>query len=166
MKKLILLLLVSFSLNSFSQQSTLEWHTDVKKSIEISLETKKPIMLFFTGSDWCGWCKKLVREVYKTPQFSKWAKNNVVLLDLDFNRNFQQKINNAKQGKVKLSENENMIIDLSRTFGVRGYPTIWFVNAAKSSSGEVKLIEIGSTGYVAGGPTKWIESAEKILSNK
>ena len=86
MKKLILLLFVAFSFQSFSQHIGNEWNTDMNKSIEISLDTKKPIMLFFTGSDWCGWCKKLVREVYDKPEFKKWAEKNVVLVEIDFPR--------------------------------------------------------------------------------
>ena len=48
----------------------------MNKAIQISQQTGKPLMLFFTGSDWCGWCKRLVKEVYKTPEFNKWAKKN------------------------------------------------------------------------------------------
>ena len=51
-------------------------------------------------------------------------------------------------------------------FGVRGYPTIWFVNPVKTDKGQVNLSQLGSTGYVAGGPTKWIAAANKILNNK
>ena len=51
-------------------------------------------------------------------------------------------------------------------FGVRGYPTIWFVKPEANNQATVNLSQLGSTGYVAGGPTKWIESAEKILSKK
>ena len=49
-------------------------------------------------------------------------------------------------------------------FGVRGYPTIWFVKPeTKNQEISVNLSQLGSTGYVAGGPSKWIESAEKIF---
>tara|TARA_Y100001954_G_C15692563_1_gene543575 strand:+ start:58 stop:525 length:468 start_codon:yes stop_codon:yes gene_type:complete len=155
MKKLILLLFVSFSLNSFSQQSSLEWHTDMNKAIEISVKTQKPMLLFFTGSDWCGWCKRLVKEVYNKPEFEKWAKNNVVLVEIDFPR------------KSKLSEEiQKQNRELQQMFGVRGYPTIWFVNPETKNQASVNLSQLGSTGYVAGGPSKWIESAEKILSKK
>tara|TARA_B100000674_G_scaffold104828_1_gene76850 strand:- start:1660 stop:2163 length:504 start_codon:yes stop_codon:yes gene_type:complete len=155
MKKLILLLLVSFSLNSFSQQSTLEWHTDMNKAIEISVKTQKPMLLFFTGSDWCGWCKRLVKEVYDKPEFAKWAKNNVVLVEIDFPRRSKLSEETQKQNR-----------ELQQMFGVRGYPTIWFVKPETKNQASVNLSQLGSTGYVAGGPTKWIESAEKILSNK
>jgi len=155
MKKLILLLFVSFSLNSFSQQSSLDWHTDMNKAIEISVKTQKPMLLFFTGSDWCGWCKRLVKEVYDRPEFAKWAKNNVVLVEIDFPRRSKLSEETQKQNR-----------ELQQMFGVRGYPTIWFVKPETKNQASVNLSQLGSTGYVAGGPTKWIESAEKILSNK
>ena len=155
MKKFILLLFVSFSLNSFSQQSSLDWHTDMNKAIEISVKTQKPMLLFFTGSDWCGWCKRLVKEVYDKPEFAKWAKNNVVLVEIDFPRRSKLSEETQKQNR-----------ELQQMFGVRGYPTIWFVKPETKNQASVNLSQLGSTGYVAGGPTKWIESAEKILSNK
>ena len=155
MKKLILLLFVAFSFNSLSQESNAEWHTDMNKAIEVSLKSKKPMLLFFTGSDWCGWCKRLVREVYNKPEFKKWAKRNVVLVELDFPRGTKLAPSIQKQNR-----------ELQQMFGVRGYPTIWFVKPEKSSQEKVNLSQIGSTGYVAGGPIKWIEAAENILKKK
>lgn len=127
----------------------------MNKSIQTSLETNKPIMLFFTGSDWCGWCKKLVREVYVKPEFKAWANKNVVLVEIDFPRRSKLSDQIQKQNR-----------DLQQMFGVRGYPTIWFVNPVKTDKGQVNLSQLGSTGYVAGGPTKWIAAANKILNSK
>ena len=155
MKKLIFLLIVTFSLNSFSQHNSVDWNTDMNKSIELSEKTGKPILLFFTGSDWCGWCKKLVREIFAKPEFSKWAKENVILVEIDFPR------------KTKLSaELQKQNRSLQQMFGVRGYPTVWFVQPEKSNDGQVNLTKIGSTGYVAGGPSKWIAAANQILKKK
>ena len=155
MKKLIFLLIVTFSLNSFSQHNSVDWNTDMNKSIELSEKTGKPILLFFTGSDWCGWCKKLVREVFAKPEFAKWAKENVILVEIDFPR------------KTKLSaELQKQNRSLQQMFGVRGYPTVWFVQPEKSNDGQVNLTKIGSTGYVAGGPSKWIAAANQILKKK
>ena len=67
MKKLILLLFVAFSFNSLSQESNVEWHTDMNKAIEVSMKSKKPMLLFFTGSDWCGWCKRMDLSTFKDP---------------------------------------------------------------------------------------------------
>lgn len=68
------------------EKNKLEWHTDLKTVVEISEKNDKPILMFFTGSDWCGWCKKLQAEVFYKEEFADWAKDNVVLLELDFPR--------------------------------------------------------------------------------
>ena len=155
MKKLILPILISIASLSFSQSINNEWHTEMNNALEVSFKTKKPLMLFFTGSDWCGWCKKLVKEVYKTSEFSRWAKKNVVLVDIDFPK------------RTKLSaELEKQNRELAQIFGVRGYPTIWFVNPSIAEDGKVNLEKIGKTGYVRGGPTAWINSADLILNKK
>ena len=53
-------------------------------------------------------------------------------------------------------------------FGVRGYPTVWFVSPVKQKDGRFNIIDnkLGSTGYVAGGPTKWISVANQFLKKK
>ena len=97
----------------------LVWETDIYKSIERSNKEKKPIFLFFTGSDWCGWCIRLQNEVFKTPEFIVWAKQNVVLVDLDFPRRTPQAEN------LKAQNNS-----LQQTFAVQGFPSVRIVNAA------------------------------------
>ena len=153
MKKLVItLFLVLGSMTIEAQEVT--WHTDMNKATEISKKTKKPLLLFFTGSDWCGWCIRLQKEVLKTPEFAKWAKDNVVLVELDFPRRTPQSPEIVKQNA-----------ELQQTFGVRGYPTVWLVNPIKKD-GKTSLEQLGSTGYVAGGPSAWLAVADKILANK
>src|SRR4028118_172585 len=85
MKKFIItLLLIVGSMSVQAQELT--WHTDMDKAIAIAKKSKKPLLLFFTGSDWCGWCIRLQKEVLHTPEFAKWANENVVLVELDFPR--------------------------------------------------------------------------------
>ena len=154
MKKIILFILVAFfSLTTYAQELT--WHTDMAKASELSLKKKKPMLLFFTGSDWCGWCIRLQKEVLQTPEFAKWAKKNVILVELDFPKRTPQDENLRVQ-------NQN----LQQMFGIRGYPTIWFVSPEKTKEGKMNLKGLGSTGYVAGGPTKWLDGASKIVANK
>ena len=86
MNKLIVFVFLIFFQNLQSQQSKLNWHTDLNKAVNISFSEKKPIMLFFTGSDWCGWCIRLKKEVFNYPEFENWSKENVVLVELDFPR--------------------------------------------------------------------------------
>jgi thioredoxin-related protein len=149
MKKiLIAFLLVAGSVTMQAQD--LVWHTDVKEAMKVSKKEKKPIMLFFTGSDWCGWCIRLQKEVFKTPEFTKWAKDNVVLVELDFPRRTPQTPQNAQ---------------LQQTFQVMGYPTVWFVNATEKDK-QVNFDKLGTTGYVAGGPTAWLDVANKFIVKK
>ena len=69
MKKIFLTLFLV--LGSFTiQAQELTWETDINKAIEVSKKTKKPLLLFFTGSDWCGWCIRLQNEVLKKPEFA------------------------------------------------------------------------------------------------
>ena len=73
------------------------WLVDLDEAYEISIKEKKPILANFTGSDWCGWCKKLDADVFSKPEFQAWAKENVVLLELDFPRRFQIPAKNQQQ---------------------------------------------------------------------
>ena len=109
-------------------------------------------MLFFTGSDWCGWCIKLQKAVFSKPDFVKWATKNVVLVELDFPRR-------TKISEELTAQNRN----LQQMFGVRGYPTVWLVTPT-ISDGKVNFNKLGSQGYVRGGPSAWIAGANKILS--
>ena len=152
MKKYISILLLFLSINVFSQEGDLEWHTDLNKAIEISIESEKPLFMFFTGSDWCGWCIRLQKEVFFKPDFVKWAKENLVLVELDFPR--RKKLEESLK-----QQNEN----LRQMFAVRGYPTGWFV-IPEIEENKVNFKRLGSQGYVAGGPKNWIDGANKILS--
>ena len=154
MKNLLVILLVALSLNGFAQQKELVWHTDVNKAIELSVKTEKPLFMFFTGSDWCGWCKRLVKEVFIKPEFATWATKNVVLVELDFPR--RTKLPEATQKQNR---------ELGQMFGVRGYPTIWFVTP-EVTDGKVNFNKLGSQGYVAGGTSAWIAGANKIVKPK
>jgi len=153
MKKTLLTLL--FILGSYAVEAQeLVWNNNLKNSIEISNKTKKPLLLFFTGSDWCGWCIRLQTEVFKTPEFKKWANENVVLVELDFPRR------TALSPELTTQNNE-----LQQFFAVQGYPTVWFVNASRVD-GKTNFDKLGSTGYLAGGPTAWLNVANGIIKKK
>jgi protein disulfide-isomerase len=124
----------------------LQWLTDLSKAEEQAKAEKKVIMLDFTGSDWCGWCIKLNREVFSQADFAKYAKDNLVLVEVDFPHAKKQseelkKANQALQEKYKID----------------GYPTIIVLDAAGK--------KIGETGYVEGGPKAFIAELEKLRKN-
>ncbi|KLT71502.1 MULTISPECIES: thioredoxin family protein [Flavobacterium] len=153
MKKIFLI--AFFLVGAFvAQAQELKWHTDVKEAIAISNKENKPMLLFFTGSDWCGWCIRLQNEVLKTAEFSKWASQNVVLVELDYPRRTPQ-----------TPELKNQNNELQQAFGIQGFPTIYFTSA-ESKDGKVNFKGLGHTGYVAGGPTAWLAVAEGIVHPK
>lgn len=142
MKKLFSTLFALFFAMSVMAQhgGGLEWHTDLMKVHEMSMATHKPIFGFFTGSDWCGWCHKLERDVFSKPEFISWAKANVILLELDFPR--------AKQLPQELQQQNN---SLQQAFQVQGYPTIWYFSMTKdATSGKMNINAYGNQGYPSG----------------
>ena len=152
MKKLLFILLFFIAISLNAQE--LSWETDMTKAVERAEKEHKVIMLFFTGSDWCGWCVRLQNEVFKQVDFKSWAQEKVVLVELDFPRNTPQ------SESIKIQN-----VTLSQMFEIKGYPTVWFVKPSKSGE-KINLEKIGSTGYVAGGPGAWLLGANQILGVK
>jgi len=153
MKKIFITLLLVVSAVTTQAQDGQKWYTDLNKAIEASRQEQKPLFLFFTGSDWCGWCMRLQSEVFKTPDFTAWAKDHAILVELDFPRRTPQ------PEEIKAQNNQ-----LQEMFKVQGFPTVWFVKPSVND-GKTNLEQLGSTGYLAGGPSAWIASANKILAN-
>ena len=93
------------------------WLVNLDEAYALSKKTGKPIMANFTGSDWCGWCKRLTASVFSKDEFKVWAEKNVVLLELDFPR------------KKTLPQNiQAQNTNLAQAFQVAGYPTVWVFN--------------------------------------
>ena len=152
MKTIALFTLLVVAQLGFAQKAALTWHTDINEASAIAKKENKPMMLFFTGSDWCGWCVRLQKEVFNTPEFENWAKENVVLVELDFPKNKPQSEAIKTQNRA-----------LQQQFAVRGYPTCWFVRPEKMSDGKTNLVQIGSKGYEAGGPANWTLGAGMLI---
>ena len=150
MKNIVIAVLFLFTVSTFAQETT--WLTNYNQAAKLAKKTNKPILANFTGSDWCGWCKVLDKEVFSTPEFAKWAKKHVILLTVDFPR------------RTKLSpELQKQNYALQKAFGVRGYPTIWLFEPGKGDNPKKDIKPLGKTGYVRGGVKKWIASIEKYL---
>jgi len=113
------------------------WLVDLDEAYAVSTKSGKPILANFTGSDWCGWCKKLDADVFTKPAFKEWAKDNVVLLELDFPRRFQIP-----------QKNQNQNASMQNALRVSGFPTIWLMELTKDpTSGQYKINGLGKTGY-------------------
>jgi protein disulfide-isomerase len=121
----------------------LDWMTDLPKAQAKAKSESKLVMLDFTGSDWCGWCIKLHKEVFSQPEFADYAKKNLVLVEVDFPRSKPQ---SAEQKKANAA--------LQDKYKVEGYPTIVVLN------GEGK--KVGELGYQPGGPKAFIAELNKL----
>lgn len=119
------------------------WMEDYEKALAKAKTENKLVLMDFTGSDWCGWCMKLDDEVFSKPAFKKYAKENLVLMEVDFPK--------GKHQTRKLKEQNG---ELSKKFGIRGYPTIIVLD----SKGE----KVGQLGYMEGGPDAFIAELEKL----
>jgi thioredoxin-related protein len=142
MKKIVLITMMALSTLAVRAEE-LKWLTDAAKAQTQAKAEKKLVLLDFTGSDWCGWCIKLNKEVFSKPEFAEYAKKNLVLVEVDFPRRKQlnaeqQKANNALQEKYR----------------VKGFPTIIVLDGNGRKVGEL--------GYIEGGPKKFIAELEKV----
>jgi protein disulfide-isomerase len=120
------------------------WMTDMDNAMKLSAKTGKPILADFSGSDWCGWCIKLDREVFSKKVFLDYAKKNLILVMLDFPRRKSQSSKLTSQNKKLMTK-----------YKVRGFPTVLLLD----SKGKV----IATTGYRRGGAKKYVEHLEKLL---
>ena len=120
-----------------------DWQTDYDKALQMAKSQNKHLLLDFTGSDWCGWCILLDREIFSKPQFKEYASKNLVLVELDF----------PKMKSVSAetrAQNERLAI----RYQVQAFPTIIVLNG----DGRV----VGALGYMKGGPDAFIAVLEKL----
>lgn len=136
------------------------WLINYEEVYQKSIKENKPILANFTGSDWCGWCKRLQKAVFDTDVFKKWANENVVLFELDYPRRSPQ------DPKIKKQNAE-----LQQTFRgvVRGYPTVLIFDIERTFEGNEKKsdgIKIhGKMGYMPD-PNSFINAAKQNLKNR
>ncbi|PYL26892.1 MAG: thioredoxin family protein [Verrucomicrobia bacterium] len=120
------------------------WLNDYKKAQEEAKASNKFLLLDFTGSDWCGWCKKFDKEILSQSQFQDYARENLVLVELDFPR--------AKPQSPELRRQNQ---ELANQYQVQGFPTIVVLNG----DGQ-KLWQYD--GYFSDGPAAFIAQLEKL----
>ncbi|GDX10016.1 hypothetical protein LBMAG57_17880 [Verrucomicrobiota bacterium] len=115
------------------------WITDLPKALEQAKTEKKLVLLDFTGSDWCPPCKNLHAKVLTSEEFSKFAKDSLVLVELDF-----------PKAKPQTAELKAANQELSKKYGIRGYPTIIVLDRPPHSPTPVPVLTVsGAAGAKA-----------------
>jgi protein disulfide-isomerase len=123
------------------------WTQDYDAAVALAKTNNLPLMLNFTGSDWCGWCKLMDRQVFSTKEWEKWAKENIVLAFIDF----PQKKSLVPKKYVDRNK------DLSKKYGVRGYPTYIVIDPGTGKS----IGQLGASREAT--PEKFISELEELL---
>ena len=115
------------------------WHSDLPKGLEQAKTEHKWVLLDFTGSDWCPPCKKLHSTVLTSEEFTQFAKEHLVLVELDFPKH------KAQTPELKATNRE-----LSKKYEIKGFPTIIVLDAdGKELFKEVGYGGASATDYVA-----------------
>ncbi len=143
MKKLLLTLSTLICVGQLLAADA-SWTTDLSKAQDQAKKEKKLVFVEFTGSDWCPPCKKLKADILSTADFAKYAKENLVLVELDFPRSKEQ------SGDLKKANQE-----LSKKFGIRGFPTVIVFD------GEGKELD-RQVGFGGGSPEAYIAKLNKL----
>lgn len=121
------------------------WLTRYDSALARAKAENKIVLMDFSGSDWCGWCKKLDREVYDTAEFADYAGKKLVLLKVDFPK------------KARLSaEQEEHNLALAQKYNIEGFPTVILLDTSEN--------RIGTLGYMEGGPKAFIAELERRIS--
>jgi len=146
MRKILITALFSLLGLQASLSASEGWMTDFDAAKAKAAAENKPLLVDFTGSDWCGWCIKLKEEVFSQPAFQEYAEDELVLVELDF-----------PQGKPQSAELKEQNASLARQYGIRGFPTILIL------SPEGELIE--KTGYRRGGAEQYVDHIQAIVAS-
>ena len=148
MKKIVFAALSAALLTAWARTSTPEgWTDDLDAALKQAKAEGKQVLVDFSGSDWCGWCKRLDKEVFDTAAFRKGAKDKFVLVMIDSPRDKSLLSDAAKEKNPRLVEK----------FGIQGFPSVIILDGDGN-----KLYQ---TGYQRGGPEAYLEMLDRELKD-
>ena len=110
-----------------------KWESNFDKALERAASENKPILAFFSGSDWCPPCKKADAKIFSEPQFQAYAEQNVVLMNVDFPK--------ASRQTRELEDQNEALVD---RYAVKGFPTVVLIDSANGQA----LSKFGACGFM------------------
>lgn len=123
MKYLILFLFTVSTVAMQAQEA--KWYTDFEKAQKVAKKQGKPIIMYFTGSDWCGPCKMLKKDLWLNEKFISTAKDFVLLeIDIPFKEDIitpeEKKKNLQLQSKYNREKTFPTVLALDANGKVKG----------------------------------------------
>lgn len=116
MKKLLaVLFLAGLFVSVLSAATPKGWTSDFEAAKKTAAKEKRLMYVLFTGSDWCGYCIKLQKEVLSKPKFKKLGEKDFVFVYIDFPR--KSRADNPMANRA-----------LSEIYKVRGFPTAFVMD--------------------------------------
>lgn len=123
-----------------------KWLGDFEEASKLALEEKKPLFVYFSGSDWCRWCKKIKSEALDSKEFKNYLGNFFLFVNIDFPRDIELPTEQRKQNAL-----------LKNRFKVKSFPTIVILDHHEK--------ELDRFGYLSGGPEVYREKIFQILKD-
>jgi protein disulfide-isomerase len=151
----LLVLLVMVPSGVSAAVRPVQWLPNMTAALAYSKKQNKPILAYFSGSDWDEWGKKLDKEVLKSQNFAEWAQKNVILFQADF----------AAGKKQDLYKKQNE--DLKTKYQIARVPTFLLLDSdgeviARAGYDDLKLLP----SEVVGQPKHAIEFLDKMVKNR
>lgn len=134
MKYLVPCLVAVFIFASRAVAGDAQWTVDYEKALTKAKEQNKHVLLDFTGSDWCYFCKELQKHVFTKNEFKEFAGKKLILVELDFPSRKEQPEEIKKRNRKLASQ-----------YKIEGYPTIVLLN----SEGKEVFRKVGYAGTKA-----------------
>lgn len=97
MKRPFKILCTAVALLALFSFTATEWQPDLETAKKVAAEKHRIILLNFSGSDWCGPCMRMRKEIFDSKVFSDMADNSLVMLNADFPRNKKNQLPKDKQ---------------------------------------------------------------------
>jgi len=138
--------LAAFTLFALPVVHAEAWLDNYDAAVAQAKKENKLVLVDFTGSDWCGWCIKMKKDVFSKPEFNSFAKDKLVLLELDYPQAKKLSPSVVKQNEV-----------LQQKFKVEGFPTLVLLDGSGKELAR-------NSGYLPGGPDAliaWVNNAKK-----
>ncbi len=73
------------------------WHYNLDEAKQIAGKEHKYILLNFSGSDWCGPCIQMHKQIFDNPDFQQFANEDLIMVNADFPRRKKDQLSEEQQ---------------------------------------------------------------------